>query len=380
MRASRRLRRGLLALLQRARASRWLRVGLLAVILAFCCYGLASEWPKVYPTLSGMRWYLVAGSAAAAMAGAACMMLAWRTVLADLGSPLPVPVTARVTFVSQLAKYVPGAVWSFGLHMEFAYDYQVPRRRAAASVVVALAVAVGVGLMIGALALPLAVSADRKYLFVLAGIPVIVFCLYPPVLQWLLNRALAIIRQPPLEKRPSWRGLSTAVAWTALGWLLLGLQAWLLLVQVHVAGAGPGTILLVALGAYTFACSAALVLIIFPNGIGARELLFAYAAAPVVGFHPALAVALVARLVTTASDLAWGGIGLLIGRAHPAPAGPAPASGPRFHKGKHRKPKPSRQVSRQSAPDNAVSETVGSSAALTAARRLQQKHDEVTAG
>lgn len=313
-----------------------MRTALLAAILACCCYGLAAEWPQVHVALGRMRWYSVAGSAAAAMGGAACMMLAWRVLLADLGSRLPVPVTARVTFVSQLAKYVPGAVWSFAAHVELGYDYQVPRRRGAASVLVALAVAVGVGLMIAAFALPLAApSTARRYLIVLAAVPIIGLCLCPPVLQRILDRALIIIRQPRLEQRPSWRGLGIAAAWTTLGWMFLGLQAWLLLADV--AGASTRTAWL-ALGGFAFACSAALLLVIFPSGIGARELLLVAAVAPVVAHGPALAVALVARAVTTASDLAWGGIGLMIGRSGRSVASPLRIGSARREAGRHRKP------------------------------------------
>ena len=116
------------------RANRWVRTGLLVVILAFCCYGLVREWPQVRPALGKVPVYALAGSFAAALAGAACMMLAWRSVLADMGSRLPATVTGRVTFVSQLGKYVPGAVWSFAAHVELGHDYRVPRARGAASV------------------------------------------------------------------------------------------------------------------------------------------------------------------------------------------------------------------------------------------------------
>jgi hypothetical protein len=282
------------------------------LILACCSYVLAAEWPQVHPTLDSMHPYALAGSLAAAFAGSACMMMAWRVILADLGSPLPVLVAARVTFISQLGKYLPGAVWSFAAHVELGHDYQVPRRRGAASVMVALAVTVGVGLLIAAVALPLASPAmARKYLLVLAAVPVIAVALAPPVLYRLLNFALRLIRQQPLEQPVSWRGLATALAWTTLGWLLLGVQAWTLL---HEVAANGGHSLLLALGAYAFACSAALLLVVFPNGIGAREALLVAALAPVLPGAQALAVALVARVITTVSDLAWGALAMTLGR------------------------------------------------------------------
>jgi glycosyltransferase 2 family protein len=324
------------------------RTALLLIILACCAYGLAAEWPQVQPWIGRLRAYSIAGSVVAAMAASYCMMLAWRTLLADLGSPLPVLVAARVTFVAQLGKYVPGAVWSFAAHVELGHDYDVPRRRGAASVIVALAVAVAVGLLIAAIALPLC-SPDiaRRYMLALLLVPVIAVCLVPPVLQRLLNIALRVIRQEPLDQQLSWRGLGRALAWTGLGWVLLGLQVWFLLADV--TRDGPRSMLL-ALGAYALACSVALVLIIFPNGIGAREVLLAAALAPLLAPGAALAVALMARVVTTVSDLAWGGIGLMIARRSAAP-GSVSVPEARRSAGRHRKPAGSPAVRREPQPD-----------------------------
>jgi len=309
---------------------------LLLVILGFCCYGLVAEWPTVQPTVIRLHLYSIASSLAASMGAAFCMMLAWRRLLADLGSKLPVLVAARVTFVSQLGKYVPGAVWSFAAHVELGHDYDVPRRRGAASVIVAVAVAFGVGLLIAAIALPFAApDVARKYLLVVAAVPVIAVCLAPPVLSRVLNLALRLIRQEPLEHPISWRGMVVALGWTVAGWLLFGLQTWVLLANVVSDGARS---MLLALGAYAFASSVALLLVVFPGGIGAREVLLVAALAPALSSGPALAIALAARLVTTVCDLTWGGIGLALARrmrGKPAPA--ALNSATRAHVGRHRK-------------------------------------------
>jgi uncharacterized membrane protein YbhN (UPF0104 family) len=305
------------------RASPIVRLTLLLIVLAFCGYGLAVEWTGVRAALGHMYWYSMAGSVAAAMAGAGCMMLAWRALLADLGSPLPASETARITFVGQLGKYVPGAIWSFAAHVELGYDHDVPRRRGAASVVMALGVAVAVGLVIAAVGLPLAsAAAARHYLWALAALPVLLVCMWPPVLGWLTDRVLVVLRQQPLERRPTWRGLAVATSWTVLGWLMLGAQVWLLLASMTGRGAG---VLLLAIGGYALACSAGLVLVIFPNGIGPRELVLIAALAPVLDHPAALALALLARVTTTISDLAWGGIGLAIGRRLRTAAAAEPA-------------------------------------------------------
>ena len=127
----------------------------------------------------------------------------------------------------------------------------------------------------------------------------------------LLNLALRVVRQEPLERPVSWRSLGIALAWTVLGWLLLGLQVCFLLADV--THGGPRTWLL-GLGAYTLAWTLALLIVVAPNGIGAREVVLVAALAPVLSASAALAVALEARLVTTLSDLTWSAVGLALKR------------------------------------------------------------------
>jgi len=70
------------------------------------------------------------------------------------------------------------------------------------------------------------------------------------------------------------------------------------------------------------------VLVVFPNGIGPREVILIAALAPVLDRPAALALALLARLATTISDLAWGGIGLSVGRRARTVAAAEPAAEP----------------------------------------------------
>lgn len=296
----------------RLRDSPWVRTGLLVVVIGFCVYGVHAEWPQAETALDRLDWYSVVGAALASMAGAACFMLAWRALLSDLGSRLPVPAAIRTMFVAQLAKYLPGAVWAFAAQVEIGNDYQVPRSRNATSVVTALAVTLGTGLLAAAITLPLtSATAARHYWWALAVTPVILVLLYPPVLGRLINKGLTLIRQPHLDQRPSARGLLTALGLSAIGWLLWGLQSWLLVSDI--TGRGTG-VLLISVGAYALAWSAGILIVVFPGGIGPRELAFIAALAPVTPRATALVIALVSRVVMTASDLIWGGTGIVIGK------------------------------------------------------------------
>lgn len=327
----------MLTRLTRLGGNPWLRCGLLGLIIVFCAYGLHAEWPQVTAGLARLHWYSVVLSLAAAISGTTAMMLAWRAVLASFGSPLPVIPAAKISFVAQLGKYLPGAVWSFAAQVELGHDLGVPRRRSVASFAVSLAVTLGVGLGVAAIALPLASpQLARQYWWVLAGVPLIVVCLCPPVLGRVINRLFTLTRRQPLERQLTWSGLGRAAAWTVAGWLLLGGQVWFVLSSMTGHRGG----LLLATGGYALAFCVGLLLIIFPSGIGARDLILIAALATVVPHGTAVAIAVVTRVITTGSDLACGSFGLALSRAarrrQPAALAPLDQAGRAAHAGQLR--------------------------------------------
>jgi hypothetical protein len=272
------------------------------------------------------------------MAGLGCMMLAWRALLADLGSPLRLPAAIRVMFVGQLGKYVPGAVWAVAAQVELARDYAVPRRRSATASLVSMAVTLVVGLVAAGLTLPLVSGhAVRHYWWVLAITPLAAACLYPPVVKFGLDRVLRVLGRAPLEGSVGRGGMVRALGWTTLGWLCYGAHAWFL---ISVFAGKSGHVFALSLGAYALAWAVGFLIIFFPGGIGPREVALIAVLAPVMPSGSALVVALASRVVMTVGDLAWAGAGLAIGRsssgrrrasrpAEPAGRQPSPAPGPR---------------------------------------------------
>ena len=304
--------------------SPWLRAGLLAVAVGLAVYGLASQWPEVHAALAKLDGYDVAGAALCVIAGLGCMLLAWRTLLADLGSPLPLPAAIRVMFIGQLGKYVPGAVWALAAQVELARDYDVSRRRSAAASLVGMATTLVVGLIAAGVMLPLTSGrAAVHYWWVLAVTPLVVACLHPKIIKFGLDLVLRVLRKAPLEESVSSAGMARALAWTTLGWLCYGAHAWFL-ISVF-AGKSPHVFAL-SLGGYALAWSVGFLIIFFPGGIGPREIALIAVLAPVMSSASALVVALASRVVMTIGDLFWAGIGLAFGRARPktAPRDSAP--------------------------------------------------------
>jgi hypothetical protein len=298
--------------LSRLVTSRWVKLGFLALALGFCVYGLLAERAAVAAALSRVAWYSAAGALVAAFIGLGCTMLAWRALLTDLGSPLPVRAAGRIFFVAQLAKYLPGAVWAPAAQVELAHHYQVPRTRSASAVVVFMGVALATGLLVASAALPLASGqAASHYRWALAlTVPVLVG-LYPPVTGFVLDRLLGLVGRPPLERRISMAGMARAIGWWLLAWVFYGVQAWLLVVDV---GGKGWTALPLAVGAYALAWSVGFILIPFPGGVGPRELALIAALAPVMPTGPAIVVAVISRLVMTIGDLAWAALASALGR------------------------------------------------------------------
>jgi glycosyltransferase 2 family protein len=316
----------------------WLRAGLLVIAAGLAVYGLVSQWHELHDALARLAWYDVAGAAACVIAGLGCMMLAWRALLAGLGSALPVPAAIRVMSIGQLGKYVPGAVWALAAQVELARDYDVPRRRSSAASLVAMVVTLVVALIVAGVMLPLtSAHAARHYWWVLAVTPLAAVCLHPRVIKFGLDLVLKVLRRDPLEESAGAAAIARALAWTTLGWLFFGAHAWFLISDF--ADKGVHTFAL-ALGGFALAWAVGFLIIFIPGGIGAREVALIAVLAPVMPSASALVVALASRVVMTTGDLLWAGTGLVLGSrrfagrtrpkrpAEPAGTPPTPAPDP----------------------------------------------------
>lgn len=177
----------------RVAASRWAKPVFLVITLAFCGYGLLAERAGIAAALHRLAWYPVAGALLMAIAGLGCMMLSWRAILADLGSALPVRTAAGVLFVAQLAKCIPGAVWTTAAQVGLGRQHQVPGRRSAAAAAVSLLVSLAAALLTAAVVLPLSSAhAARTYWWALALAVPALAGLYPPLTNSVLDRLLRL--------------------------------------------------------------------------------------------------------------------------------------------------------------------------------------------
>ncbi|MEV4562653.1 lysylphosphatidylglycerol synthase transmembrane domain-containing protein [Nonomuraea sp. NPDC049419] len=288
---------------------RLLRLLLALVALGFLGYGLAANWEETTGALARMSPWAVLGAFGSVLLGQFFMLVAWREILAGLGTRVPVRVAGRIMFVGQLGKYIPGAVWAYAAMMDLGRDHGSPPRRTFATISLGLVINLGVAISIAAATLG-TLEAVRQAWYLVLLVPVIIVCLHPKVLAWGLNLALRIARREPLESVLPGRTVLVAVGWTALGWLVYGLHIWL------VAGSAihGADLYVIATGAYAFAWATGILIVVVPAGVGVREGALVLVLGPVIGTPAALAVAIVSRVAFTLADAALAGLFVLLGR------------------------------------------------------------------
>lgn len=301
----------------RGRVARAASVVFVAAAVAFAVAVLASQWSDVRASLELLSVGGVALAALVSVVSVLCSFQAWRVTLASLGTPVPMAPAARVFFVGQLGKYVPGSVWAIVGQMELGRAAGLRRERVATAGLLVLAISVTVALALGTLAVPALVEAGEAgyALLVLLVVPMAVV-LHPRVLGPVLDRLFRVLRRPPLEHRPAGRAILAVAGLSVLSNGLLGLQAWILASDV---GASGWRVLPLAVGGFSLAASAGLLAIPAPAGAGVREVVLVLALSPVLDVGGATLVALLSRALLTAVDLVTAA-GASVGRARPHPA------------------------------------------------------------
>jgi glycosyltransferase 2 family protein len=295
---------GTMKKIARSKAIRW---GFVAVTLGFGGYAIARQRHEIAEALSRLSPLAIAGALVCVLVAQFGTLRVWQRLLAGLGSPLPTTAAARVLFIGQLGKYLPGSVWPVLAQMELGTIYRVPRHRSASASVLTMLVSLLTALLVAAVTLPLTGHAG-SYLWAYAAVPLLLACLHPRVLRWGMDRLLRLARRPALEHPLSGDVLARALGWGLFAWVFNGLQIWLL-VPVH-----SGMSLLLSVGGYAFAWSVGFLVVFAPGGLGVREVVLVTTLTPLVGAGTATAVALVSRAVTTASDLICAGVSAALPR------------------------------------------------------------------
>ncbi len=296
-----RRRSGLLRLL-------WIPLVLLAS--GFAAWALIANWSAAVAAFAKLSAAELTLAGLAAVGSAVLAGQMWSGLARELGATARWPVLARVFFVGQLGKYLPGPGWPVVLQGTLGGRAQQSARSTAGAGVFCAALAPVVGVPLGLL-LVLAGApgqVSRLAWLALPLLPLLVL-LRPAVFNRVLAVVLRLARRPPVTISLSPKAFGRAIGWQVAAWLAIGAQTGVL---VHgVADHSTARLTILGAGAAVLAYCAGMLALVLPAGLGVREGVLVLLLAPGLGTGQAAAVAVSSRLLLICADLLLAAVALL---------------------------------------------------------------------
>jgi hypothetical protein len=236
---------------------------------------------------------------------------AWRRILLSLGEQIGFAFGARVWFLSNLTRYVPGNVWQVATMMVMVEQKGVSKTNALLSQVIYTAIALGNAGLLGLMfvlvrpeilngVLPVSIAAYAPLTAALAFLALIVFLALPPVNRLMVALTARLTRRAIAAPTPTFaRGLVPPLFSLAM-WLTNGIAFFLFVDSITPLPLAqlPAFIAMNA-GAYWIGYAS----FITPSGLGVREGVLAWMLSSFFPAPVALALSLVTRLWTTAGEI-----------------------------------------------------------------------------
>jgi glycosyltransferase 2 family protein len=293
------------------RRSRWLTVAVLAVVAGFFVATLAARWNDVI----SLKWRLEPALFAVATV---LLALSYGLVACLWGLALGraagtgLAAGARIWFLSNLARYVPGNVWSYVGAVELARREGVARRTTLAVMALTQVLSVGVALLAG---LPV-LLAERARLGRPALLGAVVVVAGAALAALFRRQLLALARRrlpelDPADLTPSAATVVLLVVGYAVYWAVTGLAFAALVASIYPLALADVPLVVAA---YAAAYAAGFLALLTPAGLGVREGVLVVALAPVLPAGPALVVALLSRLWMMLVELAGAAVAHWVAR------------------------------------------------------------------
>jgi hypothetical protein len=299
-----------------ALVAQWL---IAAVVIGFAARELVRQWGDVGPAIAGLRpsWGLVLASGAIVLATYLILIEAWRATLRVWAQSLPFADAARIWFVSNLGKYLPGKVWQI-----VAMGTMAQRAGVSATAAVGSSLLVNLVNIIAGLVVIAATSAGRlaaavgrddsesggSIEIVVGAVTVgavVALFITPLVVPRLAAFAARATGRPIALPNVPYRALWITVGATTAAWLLYGIAFATFAHAISPRATGNATSYIAV---YTGSYLAGYLALFVPGGVGVREAALVLAM-PRFGLLPAADAAVVAiasRLWLTVLEIAPG--------------------------------------------------------------------------
>ena len=287
------------------RAAQWVFA---AAVLFFAARSLAGQWSKVGSRLSHvqLQWQWILLSSAIVLITYALLIEGWRRVLGAWHTLLPFNEAARIWFLSNLGKYVPGNIWSLTAMGVMAREQGVSGVAAAGSSVIMQTVSLATGT---AMVIVTSAKLLGQPLVLGAAVALLIIALLtaprflPPIAQWIGSLTGREIAPPSIPASSVW----TAALTSALSWVFYGLAFRYFVLGLLGSAAGE---ISTYIAVYTAAYILGFISPIAPAGLGVREITLAafMTQLGLANEADAALVAIAARLWLTVVELVPSGL------------------------------------------------------------------------
>jgi hypothetical protein len=206
--------------------------------------------------------------------------LAWRRIVRAFGFHLPIAAAVRIWSTSELARYVPGAIFQVVGRVVLAKPYGIRGSITSVTQVLELAIFLLANILLSVscllyFGLKNMHGPARTWLHVaFISIPVLLLLLHPRICYGIINRIMVRLGKPIMDQRLGAPAMAGILLWNILG--LLWQTAAIFILTQHSLGLKIDWWWVLA-GAYGLAWCAGFLAFWAQGGIGVRELVFATA-------------------------------------------------------------------------------------------------------
>ncbi|MBI4500846.1 MAG: flippase-like domain-containing protein [Gemmatimonadetes bacterium] len=281
---------------------------------------LVKQWHQAGESLRAIdvRWSLVAGSCLLVLAAYGVLIQTWRLTLGVWNARLPGWVAARIWFVSNLGRYIPGKIWQISAMGVMTHQQGVSAIAATSSSIMVNLINIVSGCLVvfatGAGVLDVAAPSGRAAAAILVVLAVAALFFAPAIISWLARRAEGVTGRAvslPTSLTPG--VVILGLLGTAVAWVLYGLAFQMFAVGVLGSAIHGNSADYIA--AYAASYLVGYLTLIAPGGLGVREamLVIALGVAGVATEPNGWILALSSRLWLTVLEILPGTLFLLAG-------------------------------------------------------------------
>jgi uncharacterized membrane protein YbhN (UPF0104 family) len=238
-------------------------------VLYFVGLKVADSWADIRGISTQLRldWPMMAASAACVLTSYAILIWTWQRMVIAWGERIAFGEGARIWFISNLGKYIPGKVWQIGAMGVMAQRAGVaPEAAVGSSLVITIVnVLVGIAIAFATGAGDLAAQSWAMPAIVAGTVLTLAVPWLLPIATRVASRVLRReIKAPSLPPSAIW----IAAAGCAAAWILYGVAFRFL--HISVLGATTGNAM-TSTAAFTASYIVGFLVLPAPGGIGARE-------------------------------------------------------------------------------------------------------------